>query len=230
VKRLVPALAIALGALAPAQATANHRILATGDSMIQLVDHQLASRLEPAGFRVKSDAHVGTGLSKPFLINWPRHAKKVATDYKPRASVVFIGANEGFSMHYRGRSVTCCSHRWEQAYAVRARRMMRALERDGHGRVYWLTLPAARPHHWNKIYKSVNAGIAIAAAQEVGNGVKVIDMRRVFTPDGKFHSSIRRHGRRVVVRQSDGIHLNERGAAIAARVVVRHMRRDGLLR
>jgi hypothetical protein len=198
--------------------------------MIQYVDHSLARLLEPRDFRVRSDAHIGTGLSKPFLINWPRHAKRVAADYKPRASVVFLGANEGFPIRYRGKRVNCCSRRWEQAYAVRARRMMRALERDGHGRVYWLTMPAARPNNWDRIYKSVDAGIEIAASKEAGNGVKVVDMRRVFTPDGHFHSSIRRHGRRVVVRQSDGIHLNERGAAIAARVVVRVMRRDGLLR
>ena len=54
-------------------------------------------------------------------------------------------------------------------------------------------------------------------------------MGRIFTPKGRFQSSIRRGGRRVVVRQSDGIHLNPRGAAIAARVAVRAMRHDGLL-
>lgn len=227
--RTTTVLALAIAAAAPAGALASHRVLATGDSMIQLVDHSLASRLEPHHLRVRSDAHVGTGLSKPFLINWPRHAQRVADSYKPRATVVFLGANEGFPIRYQGKKVNCCSRRWSQAYAAQARRMMRALERGGLGRVYWLTLPAARDHKWNRIYKRVNAGIEIAAAAESENGVRLVDMRPVFTPTGRFQSSIRRGGRRVTVRQSDGIHLNARGARIAARVVVRAMRRDGLL-
>jgi hypothetical protein len=57
-----------------------------------------------------------------------------------------------------------------------------------------------------------------------------VDLRPIFTPNGRFRSSIRRGGRRVRVRQSDGIHLNARGAGIAARRVARLMRRDGVFR
>jgi hypothetical protein len=223
------AIAATIAIAAPA-AEANRRVLATGDSMIQLVDHALARKLEPRKLRVRSDAHIGSGLSKPFLVNWPRHAKRVARRYRPRASVVFLGANEGFPIRYRGKRVDCCSRRWSKAYAAQARRVMRALTRDGRSRVYWLTLPAARERKWNRIYRRVNAGLEIAAAAERERGVRLLDMGRIFTPKGRFQSSIRRGGRRVTVRQSDGIHLNARGAAIAARVTVRAMRRDGLLR
>jgi hypothetical protein len=55
-------------------------------------------------------------------------------------------------------------------------------------------------------------------------------MGRIFTPSGRFQRTLKRHGRRVVVRQSDGIHLNRAGAGIAAGAVMRAMRRDGLFR
>jgi hypothetical protein len=232
-RRLSAPLIVALvvvGAVAPvAPAHSHRRVLASGDSMIQIIDDFLLERLKPYHLRVKRDAHVGTGLSKPFQLNWPRHARKMARRYHPRASVVFIGANDGFPLRYHGKRRDCCSRAWTKAYAVRARRMMRALERGGRSRVYWFTIPAARPHRWNHIYRHVNRGIEIAANEERDRGVELVDLRPIFTPTGHYRRSIKRHGRRVVVRQSDGIHLNRAGARIAARVVARRMRRDGLL-
>jgi hypothetical protein len=107
--------------------------------------------------------------------------------------------------------------------------MMRSFERDGAAKVYWLTLPAARPSSWNHIYRSVNLALRTAARRE-GKGVRLIDMGAIFTPRGRFQQTIVRDGRRISVRQSDGIHLNVAGARIAARVVVRRMRRDDLFR
>ena len=232
-RRVVPLLivSIALAAVAAPAAPAHSRgrVLASGDSMIQIVDVLLRERLKPYHLRVKSDAHIGTGISKSFQLNWPRHARHMAKRYHPRASVVFIGANDGFPMRYHGKRVNCCSERWVKAYAARVREMMRALERQGRSRVYWLTLPAARPHKWNRIYRRVNRGIEMAANAEQDRGVEVVDLRPIFTPTGHYRRTVKRHGRRIVVRQSDGIHLNRAGAAIAARVVARHMRRDGLL-
>jgi hypothetical protein len=113
------------------------------------------------------------------------------------------------------------------AYAARAQAMMKSFERGGTAQVYWLTLPAARPHSWNRIYRAVNLALRSAAKRE-GGGVRLLDMGAVFTPSGHFQQTITRGGRRVSVRQSDGIHLNVAGARIAAQVVVRQMRRDAL--
>jgi hypothetical protein len=75
----------------------------------------------------------------------------------------------------------------------------------------------------------VNRGLEIAAKGKRKKGIRLVDLRPIFTPNG-YRSSIRRGGRRVTVRQSDGIHLNVRGASIAARRVARLMRRDGLFK
>ena len=212
---------------APAHAKSRGRVLATGDSMIQLVDSQLATRLQPRRYKLKSDAHVGTGLSKPFLLDWIRHSRSEAKHYRPSVSVVFLGANEGFPLDYGGKEAHCCSKHWIRAYADRARKMMRALERGGHSHVYWLTLPAARPGSWNHIYTAVNRALRTASKGEPG--VTLLDMGRVFTPKGRFQQTIVYKGRRVSVRQDDGIHLNVSGAKIAAGVVYRAMRREKVI-
>lgn len=220
----------ALVAAAPAHAARSGRILATGDSMIQVVDGFLAQKVKRERFRVRSDAHIGTGISKPFLLDWPRHAARLARRYRPTASVVFLGANDGFPLRWDGKRRQCCGRAWRKAYAARAQRTMRSLERGGAARVYWLTLPAPRPRMWRRVYASVNLALRTAARRERRNGVRLVDLARVFTPSGRFQQTIARGGRRISVRQPDGIHLNVAGARIAARVVVRRMRADKLFR
>jgi hypothetical protein len=223
------AIALLLLSAAPATAARSGRVLATGDSMIQIVDGFIAQQVKPQHFRLRSDAHIGTGISKPFQLDWVAHARKLARSYRPTATVVFLGANEGFPLRWEGKRRNCCSQAWRKAYAARAQAMMRYFEREGTARVYWLTLPAARPSGWNHIYKSVNLALRSAARRE-GDGVRLLDMGAVFTPRGRFQQTIVRGGRRVSVRQPDGIHLNVAGARIAARIVVRRMRRDQLFR
>jgi hypothetical protein len=225
VKRLVAAVAVSV--LAFATPAHGKTVVATGDSMIQIVDSFLAKELHPKHFRVKSDAHVGTGISKTAQFDWVRRARYLARHYRPRATVVFIGANEGFPLRWHGKRRNCCSRAWRQAYAARAQKMMRSFERRGAGRVYWLTLPAARPRGWNRIYRAVNLALGSAAKRE-GEAVRLLDMGAIFTPSGHFQQTIERGGHRVSVRQSDGIHLNVAGARIAARYVVRRMQRDKL--
>jgi hypothetical protein len=231
VKYAATALALVLALMLPPAAGAleSGRVLATGDSMIQIVDGFLAKQVRSQHFKVRSDAHVGTGISKPFLLDWVAHAEKIAKSYRPSASVVFLGANEGFPLRFEGKRRNCCSRAWRKAYARRAQAMMQALERGGASRVYWLTLPAARPGNWNHIYRSVNLALRTASRRE-GEAVRLLDMGAVFTPSGRFQQTIVRGGRRISVRQADGIHLNVAGARIATRIVVRRMRRDHLFR
>jgi lysophospholipase L1-like esterase len=200
------------------------RLLATGDSMIEYVDTYLKQRLGKRSFGVRSDPRVSTGLSKPFLLNWPRLAARQARKVHPDVTVVFIGANDGFPFG----SVDCCGDAWVNAYAKRVESMMRAYARNGRGLVYWLTLPAPRPAQWRPIYPAVNRAIKRAAAR-VRATTRVIDLAKTFTPGNRFRQSMTWHGRRVTVRQPDGVHLSAAGASIAETIVQRALRKDGVL-
>jgi hypothetical protein len=234
-RRLALVLALAccaaLPALAPAPAQAKrYTVLATGDSMIQIVDGFLKRRLErPRRVRVLSDARISTGLSKPLLLDWPRHAQRQVKRLRPRATVVFMGANDGFPMRTpAGQNVGCCSRPWAIEYARRARKMMSTYLFSGRGRVYWLLLPQARGGFFRKVFPAVNAGLR-RAARPLGKKVRLIRLNRVFTPGGRFRPFITWHGRRVNARQKDGVHLSVQGASIAASYVIRRMRGDHVL-
>jgi hypothetical protein len=218
-----------LGAPSAAQAK-RYTVLATGDSMIQIVDGFLKQRLARSGrVRVLSDARISTGLSKPLLLNWPGLARRQVKRHRPRATVVFMGANDGFPMRTpAGRNVDCCGHAWAVEYARRARGMMRTYLFGKRGRVYWLLLPQARGGFFRRVFPAVNAGLR-RAARPLGKRVRLIRLNRVFTPGGRFRQFIVWHGQRVNARQKDGVHLSAQGASIAADYVIRRMRGDHVL-
>jgi hypothetical protein len=204
-------------------------LLATGDSMIQIIDGFLDARLSRSGVAVHTDARISTGITKPFLLNWPLHARGQARRLRPDVSVVFLGANDGYPLRSRsGRRVDCCGRGWVAAYARKASAMMSSYARHGGGTVYWATLPAPRKASYRAIYRRINAALRDAARRHPGE-VHIVPLARRFTPGYRFRQTIRWGGRTVSVRQGDGIHLNITGASIAATMIVKAMRRDGVI-
>ena len=61
------------------------RILATGDSMIQIVDSFMRERA-PRRRALRSDARISTGISKPSLLDWRAHAREQAREHPARTS------------------------------------------------------------------------------------------------------------------------------------------------
>ncbi|MDX6677661.1 MAG: uncharacterized protein QOE31_1713 [Solirubrobacteraceae bacterium] len=206
------------------------RVLATGDSMIQIIDGFLKQRLERRrGTHVRSDARISTGLSKPFMLDWVKRAREQARALHPDVTAIFIGANDGFPMRTRsGASAACCAGPWVTEYARRVESMMRSYQRGGRSYVYWMTLPTPRRNDFARVYRAVNRAIKRAAGR-VGRGVRVIDLVKVFTPGGRFRQVIRFRGKNVNARQPDGVHLSVAGASIAATLLVDRLRTDHAL-
>lgn len=206
------------------------RLLATGDSMIQVVDGFLKSGLASRRATVvRSDAHISTGISKLGMLDWLRKARGQAASFKPDVTVISIGANDGFPMQTpSGASAACCGAAWVAEYARRVQSMMRSYRRGGRSLVYWMTLPAPRSGNFARVFNAVNAAIR-RAAERVGGGVRVIELGRVFTPGGRFRQSITYRGRTVSARQPDGVHLSAAGARIAASIVIGRLRADRAL-
>jgi lysophospholipase L1-like esterase len=197
-----------------------HTLLITGDSMSQPLDIQLARRLAPQGVHVIRDARLGTGISKNLLVDWTKLAARQATADRPDAVVVFIGANEGYPLKTpAGRSVNCCGPQWAAAYANRAREMLAAYRQGGRGRIYWLTLPTPRDPARAKIAHAVNAAVRVAAEAYVAQ-VRILDMNALFTPGARYRAAMPINGTDTIVREPDGIHLNEAGASLAAQRVI----------
>jgi hypothetical protein len=203
-------------------------VLVTGDSLAMPLDVETARRVaeRDEGVEVLRDPHVGTGISKTGLLDWGRLSTEQTADREPDAVVVFIGANEGFPLPGAGgEEADCCGPEWASAYANRVRRMMDTYRQRGEARVYWLTLPIPRDDDLAEVARSVNLAIEVAA-EPFRAHVRVLDMAELFTPGGRYRDAMTVGGRRQIVRDPDGIHLNGAGAAVAADVVLGAVRRD----
>jgi hypothetical protein len=197
-------------------------ILATGDSMMITPAGVLERRLAPRA-RVRDDIYLGSGITKPWVVDWGTlPGKQVRGDHQA-ATVVALGMSDVFPIG----GIQCCGDAWQRAYAQRARRIMRAYSEGGRAAVVWLNLPYPRDPRHAPAVTAVNAALDAAAAGL--HRVRVLDVASVFTPGGVYRDSLPRHGGEVRVRKDDGVHLTVAGARIAARAVTAELVRSGVL-
>jgi hypothetical protein len=200
-------------------------LLVTGDSLSTPLDTQLARLLAPRGIHVVREPHLGTGISKSLTVDWGRLSASQVRKQRTDAVVMFIGANEGFPMNGAdGKAVQCCGADWAAIYAGRARKMMDTYRRGGASRVYWVTIPTPRDPDRQRISRVVNAAISVAAEPWKAQ-VRVIDSVPVFTPTG-YRAAMPIDGVQTIVRRPDGIHLNDAGAALLAKLVLARIGQD----
>jgi lysophospholipase L1-like esterase len=208
----------------PAPKRGLHSLLVTGDSMSEPLDSDLAGDLIGDDVKVTQDPHIGTGISTTFVVNWAQLSVAQVKAYHPQAVVIFIGANDGFPMSGPNRrQVSCCSAQWAAIYANRVRQIANTYRQAGAAHVYWLTLPTPRDPARARISRVVNAAIAVGVAPWASE-VTVLDTVPIFTPGGVYRDAMKIGGAETIVRQSDGIHLNDAGSSLLARVVLAAIR------
>lgn len=214
VREMTVATSVAVGGEAGAVEKRQPIVYAAGDSTMQGVDSFLGDELGD-DFSVRSDSRPGSGISRG--VYWRFHAESQTKRLRQRYTVFSVGAaSDGMPIPTAlGVPVACCGEAWIQEYANRTRQIMQTFLRNGHGRVVWMTPPEPRYAPRAAITHVVN--VAVERAAQGLTGVKVLRIDRMFAPDGHYQDVIRYQGRDVRVRESDGVHLNVAGTAIAAK-------------
>ena len=220
-RHLALSVAVLLCAAVPAQGAAP-RILVTGDSMMRGVDVWLEAELE----RIQEvtflrDIRVGSALTKH---PWARIALEQVPLHQPDATVVFMGANDGFDLP----GARCCRKPWVSRYERRVRRMIQIYSRGGSAKVYWLTMPAAEFGFRRRLFPRINGALR-RAVEASGPHAHLVDAWSVFTPGGLYRRTMLWNGAVVEVRSPDGVHLDGSGDPIAATLIRDAMLEDGVL-
>jgi lysophospholipase L1-like esterase len=206
------------------------RLLADGDSEMQILDGMIAQDLDGQRVDVTSDARISTGLTNGSFFNWQAEARRQAAGVAPDVSVVFMGANDGFSTRVPGGApVSCCDAQWSLGYADLVAEMMRSLLRGNAGRVYWFLLPTPRPANFQSLFDGVNRGIREAAARFPGR-VVLIDANAFFTPGNRYRDYMSIDGHGFTIHETDGIHLSAAADVYAAQLVVAQLHADQIIR
>jgi hypothetical protein len=207
---------IAVGVKSVAPPTPPPTVLATGDSTMQGVDSFLTDDLGTKA-KVISDVHPGFAISADD--GWAAIARTQVGEYRPRVTVISLGADEGFPMKAADGTVhQCCDSEWTAELTTRIRQIMEIYRQDGHARVFYMTIPQQQAAARVPIIDAVNVAIVDAATGL--SGVLAVRMDLLFSPNG-YQQDIRYGGREVSVRLPDGVHLNISGTSIEAQILAK---------
>jgi hypothetical protein len=199
------------------------QVLVTGDSESQFVGEQMAE-LDRAGLmNVTTVARNGTGLTNPDFFNWELNAKQEMADRDPDAVVIVLGGNDGFNVSIDGKLYGPETPEWQTEFARRTAVVMRTLADNGKRPVYWAAPPTARDETYNNIYRNQNAAVKRAAAAVPG--ARYVDIYTTIN-DGRYSDEVKLGNRKLLGRQSDGIHFNREGAIVPARLILGSMSKD----
>jgi hypothetical protein len=198
-------------------------VLVTGDSEAEFLGQRLTDQAKPGLLEVETVARNATGLTNPDFFNWEINAEQEMDARNPDAVVMAIGGNDGFNVEAGGQLYGPGDPEWQTEFARRVAVVSKTLTGDGKRPVYWVPPPTARDSEMNAIYETQNRAVEQAVAAVPG--LRYVD---VFTTlnNGKYSDSLRIDGRKVLARQSDGIHFSREGAVAPARLVLKAMAKD----
>lgn len=197
-------LAVLLALVVAPGAAAQERVLLTGDSMMEVLQRRLAPDLRALGHEVQTDARVGSALTKPWVVDWLRHAPRQVERIRPTLTIVWLGAGDVHA--FRGVA-RCCGDAWVAAYAGRVRRLTTT-----YGRALWLTLPAPAWPKLARVHRAVNRALH-------RSGVPLVDLAARLAPHDRFHPRMRWDGVVRTIRARDGVHLSPWGSIMASAII-----------
>jgi uncharacterized protein len=198
-------------------------VLVTGDSQAQFVGELLTDLLPSDLFDVSVVARNATGLTNPEFFNWEINAQQEIAARNPDAVVMVMGGNDGFNVLSEGQLYGADDPQWQIEYARRAAVVMRELGSNGKRPVYWVPPPTARDTKFNGIYETQNKAVEQAALAVPG--ARYVDIYSTINK-GRYSDELKIDGRRVLARQSDGVHFSREGAVVPARLILRAMAKD----
>jgi hypothetical protein len=200
------------------------KVFVTGDSQALFIGELLTDQLPDDLFDVEVSPRNSTGLTNPEFFNWEVNAQQEIDARQPGAVVMVMGGNDGFNvLGQDGQLYGPQDPEWQTEYARRAAVVMRELSSKGKRPVYWLPPPTARDPQYNTIYATQNRAVKQAAAAVPG--ARYVDIYNTIN-NGRYSDDLKIDGRRVLARQSDGVHFSREGAVVPARLVVQAMSKD----
>jgi hypothetical protein len=159
----------------------------------------------------------GTGLARPEVFNWqdeyPAMLKTaLANNARPDVVVVAIGANDGQGFVEDKITYTFGTPDWQAMYQRRVEAFLALLEREG-ATVVWLGLPPMKSGVYDARIALVNR-IDYAVVSASPQAIWFSTAGLVGDDSGRFRDFGPVRGATTRLRQQDGIHLSDDGAAL----------------
>lgn len=211
--------------IAPLPRSRAYRMVVIGDSVgANLADGLRWSLRRKGKIRVKKMTKAGTGFVRTDVYNWPRMIRRLSRRRKADIIVILIGGNDRQDMRVKGRRYERFSDRWHQAYVNRLHNVAELL-RASDAAVYWVGLPNVRSRRMSRDYKVFNRYYRRISKRY---GFKYLESRQLFETRSGGYSDYGKdlRGRRVRLRDRDGIHMSSAGSKLLGRYVADEIMND----
>lgn len=195
------------------------RMLLVGDSLsISLGEHLERVFTGAPGLDFVWDGTKSTGLTRPELLDWPRHLRELVRENPPDIVLIMLGTNDTMPVDAPdGSHILFGDPGWDAAYAAKARKML-DICRQANPKVdiYWVGAPAMGEPNLAAGVARINATVDAMCRDD---GCRFIDNQAAFADaKGRFTHQARdaASGETVAIRTPDGVHLTESGSRLLA--------------
>ncbi len=154
----------------------------------------------------------GTGLARPDVFNWQLEYPAMLRQSRPDFIIVAIGANDGQGFVEDGTVYPFASPGWHRIYQRRVEAYIDMLQSHG-ATVIWLGLPPMKDETLDTRMDAINR-IDYDVVTSTPHAIWFSTAGVIGDTTGHFRDFGEVHGRTEKLRQGDGIHLSDDGAAL----------------
>jgi hypothetical protein len=164
---------------------------------------------------VYSEYHIGTGLARPDVLDWPAYLDEILPGFDPEVVYLAFGGNDDQPLQRPdGTTAELGTPEWEAEYTRRVALTMDVAAQDDRT-VVWVNMPVMDRERLDAARVVMNR---IAEAQAaLRPRVVYLDIGAVLTPAGTFQQyATLPDGTTLRIREGDGVHLSVVGGEYVA--------------
>jgi len=205
-----------------AEAEASTRVLLVGDSMMRVPAHAAELQLRRReGVESMAYSSLGSGLARLDVFDWMGKIDELVAEFSPDVSIAWFGANDHQPLQVDGRVVQTGDEAWDTEYSRRIGAVMDKLTAKPGSIVYWLEIPDMRDPGMQSKIEEIN--VILQREADKRDQVIFFETRPVLSRrPGTYTTHMPGPtGMPVMVRDTDGVHLNRAGADRIAEHLIR---------
>ncbi len=188
------------------------RVLVAGDSLSGHLGPSISDHLAGLPARVTLDDHLGTGLARPDVVDWPTELTRQMESTRPEVVILIFGGNDNQDLRTAEGWIHISDYpAWKAEYQRRIAQILDIVTKPGVS-VWWIGLPVMDRPALQKVVPDINTMIQLETDARHGQVHFVDPDQALAAPDGSYRTfASPPGGSQQRIRENDGVHPTRAG-------------------